>query len=162
MISKNRKRILVIIFLCFLTIGGSVGYGIHYQQIKAEQQSIKVGTELWPINGQSLGSPLYIDNINVSKNHKHMSITLDYSISALVSLSIFDKNYSTELVSSPSFLYKDIHVNYHFDRKNNRGILYIDSSKELPNELLKIRLEEKESNSIYCIKIDPYSTKINK
>lgn len=162
MISKNRKRILVIILLCFLTIGGLIGFGIHHQQIKEEQQSMQAGTELWPINGQSLGSPLYIDDINVSKNHEQMSITLNYDEIALATLSAFDKNYSVKLISSPKFLYKGIHLKYHFDRKNNKGILYIDSSKELPNRLLKIKLKEKESDSIYYIKVDPYSTKINK
>ena len=162
MISKNRKRILVIILLCFLTIGGLIGFGIHHQQIKAEQQSMQVGTELWPINGQSLGSPLYIDDISVSKNREQMSITLNYDKIAFVSLSAFDKNYSVKLVSSPSFLYKNVHLKYHFDRKSHKGILYVDSSRKLPNKFLKIKLKEKESDSIYYINVDPYSLKISK
>lgn len=162
MIFKNRKQILVIILLSFLTIGGLVGYGVHYQQIKAERQSMQAGTKLWSTGDLSPGNPLYIDSINVSKNHKHMNITLDYSISALVSMSVFDKNYSAKLVSSPRFLYKGIHLKYHFNRKNNKGILYIDSNEKLPNELLKIKLKEKESGSTYCIKVDPYSSKISK
>lgn len=162
MIFKNRKQILVIILLSFLTIGGLVGYGVHYQQIKAERQSMQAGTKLWSTGSLSPGNPLYIDSINVSKNHEHMNITLDYSISALVSLSVFDKNYSAKLVSSPRFLYKSIHLKYHFNRKNNKGILHIDSSRKLPKGLLRIKLKEKESDSVYFIKVDPYSAKINK
>ena len=162
MISKNRKQILVIILLFVLAIGGLIGCEIHRQEVNAEQRSMQAGTKLWSTNEQSSGNPLYIDSINVSKNYKHMNITLDYSISALVSLSVFDKNYSAKLVSSPKFLYKGIHLKYHFNRKNNKGILYIDSNKKLPNELLKIKLKEKESGSTYYIKVDPYSSKISK
>lgn len=162
MIFKNRKQILVIILLNFLTIGGLVGCGVHYQQVKAERQSMQAGTKLWSTGGLSPGNPLYIDSINVSKNYKHMNITLGYSISALVSLSVFDKNYSAKLVSSPRFLYKGIHLKYHFNRKNNKGILHIDSSRKLPKGLLRIKLKEKESDSVYHIKIDPYAIKSNK
>lgn len=162
MISKNRKQILTTILLCFLTIGGLIGYGFYRQEVNAEQQSMQAGTKLWSTGDLSPGNPLYIDSINVSKNHKHMNITLDYSISALVSMSVFDKNYSAKLVSSPRFLYKGIHLKYHFNRKNNKGILHIDSSRKLPKGLLRIELKEKESDSVYFIKVDPYSTKINK
>lgn len=158
MIHKNKKQILIIILLCFLTIGVSIGYGIHRQEAKAEQQSMQVDTKLLP-DSKDITGILYMDDINASKNHKHLAITIGYSQSALASMSIFDKNYSVKLVSSPSFLYKGIHLNYHFDRKNNKGILYINSSRKLPNRLLKIKLKEKESSSTYCIKVDPYVQK---
>lgn len=161
MISKNRKRILAIILLFVLAIGGLIGYEIHQQEVNAKQQSIKVGTRLLP-SSENIASILYVDDVNVSKNYKRVTIAIGYSESALALLSFFDKNYSVDLSSSPSFLYKNIHLKYHFDRKNNKGILYINSNKKLPNELLKIKLKEKESGSTYYIKVDPYSSKISK
>lgn len=133
---------LLVALVCFLIGGIWIGYNNHQQKVEAARQSMPIGTQLPLSQGNAKGN-LKVGGIIVSKDHKHMAVSISYDQTAHTNLSAFGSNYFMWLVSSPDFPVKDVHLKYGFFGTDGNGVLQINSDKPLPNEAFVVMLADK-------------------
>lgn len=112
---------------------GDLGWQNHEYKVAQSRLSMPKGTQLPLLKGKEKGK-LTLGNTILSKDHKHMAVSISYNDDAHKYLSSFGRKYKLWLVAPNGYPVKDIHLKYGFFGTDGNGVLQISSDKPFKNQ----------------------------
>lgn len=132
--------VLFLISVILLTFSfANIGWQHHVYKVAQSRKSMPINTELPVFKGDQKGV-LKVDNTIVSKDRKHMAVSINYDKTAHQQLSSFGKEYKIWLIGANGYPIKDLSVKYGFFGTDGNAVLQINSDKPMKNEAFVVMI----------------------
>lgn len=131
--------VLMTAVLCLVFSFSDLAVSHHIYSVQQSRQSMPVGTSLPLFKGEQKGE-LKLDSTIVSKDRKHMAVSINYDKTAHEELSSFGKRYKIWLLGANNYPIKDLHVKYGFFGTDGNAVLQINSDRSLPNQAFVVMI----------------------
>lgn len=131
----------IAIFLFFIGFGW-IFWNSHEYKVAQSRLSMVKGTQLPLFSGSAKGQLTVGDSI-LSRDKKHLAVSIRYDATAHSELSAFGKKYGLWVVTPKNYPIKELHVKYGFFGTDGNGVLQISSDRPFKNEAFAVLLVDK-------------------
>ena len=131
----------IAVFLFFIGFGW-IFWNSHEYKVAQSRLSMVKGTQLPLFSGSAKGQLTVGDSI-LSKDKKHLAVSIRYDPTAHNELSAFGKKYGLWIVAPNNYPIKELHVKYGFFGTDGNGVIQVSSDRPFKNEAFAVLLVDK-------------------